>query len=228
LFLGERVDAVDGIFETLVGKPAISSSVDRNLGVSGANGPWKVGTLQITQAPGRLDFLYGPVISNSTELKHLEGPADVHFRELAGAVGSFLANKNYKVHRLAIAGQCLSAAATVEEAYEVFSAYVRTVKVDYPRIREVTFRANFQKQFRCAPDIVANRMSSWSVITVRINFFDAVGRQTIVPTDSHYCTSELDLSSDVERNVTIPKDVLLSMLSELAVEVEGVLSGGVE
>jgi hypothetical protein len=227
LFAVGPLPSVEVVFEAVVGQAANSIASDRLTGQSSATGTWKAGLLQVVAFPGRLDFVYTPIAPAMPAVVFLEGSPSDRCEEIIQAVGVWAENSSSEFVRVAIGGRCFLSAPSVEGAYAKLAALVRTVKVDFPRMIEMQFRANFQTTSTAEAGLILNRISSWNSVTFQRGLFTASGISSPVE-ESYHCMCELDFNTDARRQEPLPKHKLRPLLNELKLEAVKTLTEGVQ
>jgi hypothetical protein len=227
LFSGDAIASVEEVFSEITGETPITFAADRQIGQSTATGPWKTGILQVVAYPGRIDFIYGPQVTASPGIILLDGAAIECYEDIVGSVNTWVAHQKFSITRVAIGGRCIMTASSVEDAYQLLASQVKLVRFDYPNIKEVGFRANFPIKSTVIPDLLLNRLSNWSVITLHAGVFNPTGQVNSLSL-SHHCVCDIDFNSDAENNSALQLRDVKKLLEEINKHIKNVLDRGIE
>lgn len=230
LFGFTDVESVETIFESFAGQAPSSLSSDRRAGVASASGSWKAGVLQVASGPGRVDLMYGPNAPEVPEVVFLDGPPNARFGDLCSATSAWAKTSSARWSRVALGAKCMLRTDSVEQTYQYLANLVRTVHVDYPRMKEMTFRANFQTTSTVHEGLQINRISGWNSITYRRSVFSPVGQAIrSVPLDEMFFAScEIDFNTDADRAEPFSVERVADLICELQEHAESCLMNGVE
>lgn len=118
-----------------------------------------------------------------------------------------------------------------EAAYRQLISYLPSVRIDPVNSRDFFYQINRPRALKSHPDIIINRLSKWAVavfsmldVNLSLNTAPTTVNKRIV--GNHTCRLELDLSTDANRRIALPRSELVEILQELGDNTNNIVEQG--
>jgi hypothetical protein len=168
------------------------------------SGTFETGRLTVTAVGGRLDIVLRP-LEKQEQLGGpkllIIGPLDEALKTFLGATLPWIEKAPYPITRIAFAASLLSKMETSKEAYETLKTFVKSLGVVPEEMRDFLYRVNWPVKSKVVPDLIMNRLTTWSAPRIVMKLIPIDGTQVAEPdpVELQAVSLEIDHSTDEAR-----------------------------
>lgn len=205
-------------WEEIVGHPP-EAKVQRAL-IRQETGPFEKGMLALSIQSGRVDWNFNPPEATQDTLENLPliGPFTECLDSFSKITQAWLSgNSCPAVKRLAFGGILWSPVKDKRSGYKSLQSFLPFVTIDTEHSSDFLYQINRPRNSQGEiPNLTINRLSKWSVVTLRLVGLAVATQQEVASHEGTYCSLELDISTSMSLSNPLPQDKLTELFKELA------------
>ena len=204
-----------------------STSQKATVGESNAVGRWASLRVEVRRTINRFDFILQPIpdLQQDGHVPSMSGLEEL-FPRFTSAVGRWITGQSQEVIRVAVGCGGLLATDDVAQTYLKLKQLVKVVEIDADRFRDMQFQVNLPVHAKTDPDLLLNRITSWTSIRVEAKLIGPAAEQALAP--SHFVTCTIDINTDAARTAPFEMRVVGDLLAEMCQGAIEVLDNGIE
>ena len=202
----------------LAGESPESRNSSPRQGTLHEQGPYKGGILSVSLRPGRVDLVISATPRDEASMGEdmpslgLLSDSIETFRHLAV---NWLAQAP-STNRLAVGNVLMRPVEDRNEAYQLVAQYVPGLRLDSENISDLIYRINRSRNSKVRPDLLINRVSSWSAIVGEVMTFEIPTAQTVQRRQLFVAARvELDINTAPETSTELDRADLHDLLDEM-------------
>lgn len=202
-------------------------------GISIEEGPCKEGDLTLTKSPIAVDLRLHLADKLPDEINGIPtiGNFEERCPEYVALVKKMFDVATFpSVKRLAFGSIINFPSKDQQDAYTKLSAYIKNVKIDPVKSRDIIYRINRRRISKIAiPGLDINRLSTWNVIKYQAVAASLVSEKmttTKVSEISYACQLQIDINTSEESENELPKEKLGEIFDELVDMGKEIISQG--
>ena len=219
LFARDNIKIGDDVWSAITGEE--ESETRRRLPNGGRilGGRWAENQLSISFAGKRLDVILSPCASVELveALQFLVlGPWPDQGQPFYEATKKWLKTIDFPVVRLALGAAVLCGADDQKQAYEYLKQYLRSIDLKPDVMRDFLYRINWPKQSSVIPNMLINRLTTWTVSNFTVGNISLDNPAGVVQGDEKTAARlEVDNSTDASRTEGFESAHLALLYAEL-------------
>jgi len=196
-------------WKEVIGEVPENSVNHPKAGVFQESGKYGKGIMTLNMAPGRIDWLFNPLIKSDSLLDSFPNIGELSITvEQFKLFGLAWLKSIHPLTRMAFGANLILPSESQKTAYEVLGRYLHGVKID-PDSSDFSYSINRTRPTKLAlPGVKINRLSKWQAIMLLLSAND-VTRQT-----NFACNLELDINTAPSPRLEIGKDDIGPLFEE--------------
>lgn len=217
------VDPVKIFTEVFASDPETSSQKIA-AGEATAAGIWSSGRVEIRRTINRIDCLLQPALPTHAELPLLSD-VEALLPAFTALLSNWVQSQPQDVVRIALGCGGVMDVVDIKEGYIKLRDLVRVIKIDVDRFSEFLFQVNLSKQSINQPELLLNRLTTWSVLQAQMGI---IGGHPMAVQNRSLCTCVIDINTDANRSIPLEKRGIGKLLNEMCLETIHLLDQGIE
>lgn len=204
-------------WEEIVGQPA-ETKLQKAL-VRQETAPFENGKLSLAIHSGRIDWTFNSpdVTGENVEQLPLIGLFPESLEKFSKITHAWLSAKSCPpLKRMAFGAILWQPVTDVKTGYRNMASHLPFVKVDVEGSSDFLYQINRPRMSkRGIPGLKINRLSKWSVGTIKLVGLEAATQQNVASHQETFCSLEMDINTDLEFSGELPQGKLSEIFREL-------------
>jgi hypothetical protein len=219
LFARDNIKIGDEVWSAITGEEESETRQRLPNGGRILAGRWAENQLSISFAGKRLDVILSPraSVEPAEALQFLVlGPWPNQGHPFYEATKKWLDTIDFPVVRVALGAAVLCEANDQKQAYEYLKQYLRSIDLQPDVMRDFQYRINWPKQSSVIPNMLVNRLTTWTVFNLTVANISLDSPAGVVQRDEKTAARmEVDNSTDASRTEGFESALLAPLYAEL-------------